>query len=562
MITGDKTHYTFLATSKDDMLQWVESISSSKTLDPSPLLLHATGGAVIHTGFMTCQEFACDSGEGVNPLVQRKISDANFSGSFAAIDYGKHWTVLRSSGLIQCLVKGKPETLFNLADCMKVKVNNPREMKEGVDYCIEVENAGSKFVMRADLPTDHCDWVLAIEQILKKLDHTKLLQGHRKRESGYVALKRLLLTGGGQQQQNGGRRASQLYCFPRIFDDMEDIYDPPKLINPPPPKEHSGPCSELLQKLKTATKETEHSPLNVIQEPNGTAEDNIMPLPPRDYLPPPLPPRNEVPPPLPPKGSSAIVIRRPTSTVSSSSHSDADDDYIMMQSTSLSSVPPSPLGTPVSRSRSVSQSPSQPITIPNRRASKRSILLRADSESSSFAGSPPPIGNSLRNLQEGAELVLVDVTRKHSISGLHRQSSNHSLGSSYGNMIRQISVSSINSETPPLPPPRNGEKRSSGYASPIMYPSPTVPGSRLPQSSTMGRISSHAALPIPLENSSRSDGMTVNELQQYRKIMNGRVSGHPVSKAGSVQRQLVSSYKSEGYESNHSSSEDLQVRHY
>ena len=106
-------------------------------------------------------------------------------------------------------------------------------MREGVDYCIEVESAESRFVLRSDLPTGHCDWVLAFEQILKKIDHAQVLQGHRKRESGYVALKRVLMTGQQQQQQQqvgGNRRASQMYCFPRIFDDMEDIYEPP----PPP----------------------------------------------------------------------------------------------------------------------------------------------------------------------------------------------------------------------------------------------------------------------------------------------------------------------------------------
>lgn len=530
------------------MLRWVESISSSKTLDPSPLLLHATGGAVIHTGFMTCQEFACEGVNPTKPVLQRKISDVDFSGTFAAIDYGKHWTVLRSSGLVQCLVKGTPETLFNLAECHCVRVNNPREMREGVDYGIEVENTDSKFVLRADLPTEHCDWVLAIEQIMKKLDHAQLLQGHRKRESGYVALKRLLLTG--QQQPAGTNgRASQLYCFPRIFDDLEDIYNSPKVIHTPPPKEHPGPRSELLQKQKSP-KETSPTP-RVNRELPTTPEDNVMPLPPRDYLPPPLPPRREVPPPLPPKAGS--LTRRPISTVSSGSCSDADDDYIMMQS-NRSSTGPSPMGTPlpsVPRSRSISQSPSQPITIPNRRSSnaKKSILLRTDSESSSVASSPPQTGSSIHN-----------DARKHSVSNSsssNRQNSIQSLNSnSYTNMLSQVSVSSINSETPHLPP-RAGEKQSSGYASPVFYPSPS-PG-RFPQSNTMGGISSHAASHACSGDSSRSDGMTVTELQQYHRTTNGRVpAAHPISKAGSVPRQVVtSSYVSEGYESDHSSNEDL-----
>lgn len=536
---SDGPQYCFLATSKDDMLQWVESVCSSKTLDPSPLLLYLSGGAVIHTGFTSCQEFACNASEAVSPSrLQRKISDANFSGTFAAIDYGKHWTVLRSSGLVQCLVKGLPETLFNLATCQRVKVNNPREMREGVDYCIEVENAESKFVLRADLPTEHCDWVLAIERVMKKLDHAQFLEGHRKRESGYVALKRLLLMD--QPPQPGNGRASQLYCFPRMFDDMEDLYEqPPKPSHPPPPKEHPGPRSELLHRLRPTKEEPSLPP---------PAEANPMPLPPKDYHPPPLPPRKEVPPPLPPKLGAG---RRPCSTLSSGSFSDPDDDYIMMQS-SRSSTGPSPLTTPIPSSQrrcnSVSQSPSQPIMIPNRRHSKKSVLLRADSESST---SPTHTG--------GSSLYKRSVS--NSSSSFQRQNSNQNSNqslnsSSYNNaamMMRQVSVSSVTSETPPLPP-RNGEKRSSGYASPIFYPSPSPGclGGKMTQSSTMGGIAAHS-MPYSTahaEVTSKSDGMTVHELQQYHRTSNGR---HPISKAGSMS---VSSFVSEGYESDHSASEE------
>ncbi len=597
--TSEGVSYSFLATSKDSMLQWVESITSAKTLDPSPLLLHAaTGGAVIHAGFVTFQEFAYDdaSGEGGGtPLRLRKISNTNLSGTFAAVDYGKHWMVLRGSGLIQCIAKGMPETLVDLGACRRVKVNNPREMKEGVEYCIELEGPESRIVLRADLPSDHCDWVLAIEQILQKLDHSKLLQGHRKRESGYVALKRLLLTGGGangQQQQHQNGRASQLYCFPRIYDDMDEIYNPPpKPSNPLPPKEREGHRSELLAKTKGPRPELpfvegEVPAAFVEGEVPAAEEDNVMPLPPKDYLPPPLPPRKEAPPPLPPKGrsssSSAVTpthhCTRPNSTLSSSgggSTSDIDDndDYIMMQST-RSSAAPSPLATPMSaRSRTISQSSTtQPITIPNRRPSKRSILLRADSESSSFANSPPGhMNGSFKNFvpaegSRGGDSIHGhgsggEIFRKGSVSSLQRlNSSSNSINSSFGNlMIRQVSASSINSADtpPPLPPLRNGEKRSSGYSSPIFYPSPS-PG-RLPQSSTMGGISSHA-LSSPL-GSSRSDGMTVTELQRYHCSGGNQMTGgrrhHPISKAGSVPRQLANSYVSEGYESNHSSEEEL-----
>lgn len=544
--------YSFHATSKDDMLQWVESICSSKTLDPSPLLLYVTGGVVIHAGYMSCQEFASDASDGIDPLkpLRHKISDVDFSGAFSAIDYGKHWTVLRSSGLVQCLVKGRPETLVNLAECQRVKVNNPQEMRAGVDYCIEVENSESKFVLRADLPTEHCDWVLAIEQILKKLDHAQLLHGHRKRESGYVVLKRLLLTG--QQPGGGGggrdKRASQLYCFPKIFDDMEDIYEAPKVTHLPPPKEHPGPRSKLLQELPIPEPTQDPSlPGNkdALPSKNNDTEGNVVPLPPKDYLPPPLPPRSDVPPPIPPKAAGRSV-----STVSFDSCSDVDDDYIMMQS---SSTGPSPISTPLpSTPRSqcgMSQSPSQPVTIPNRRLSKKSMLLRTDSESSSYASSPPPIGGS--SYSDG---------RKHSISNSYSlRNSNHSLNSYNSNMLRQVSVSSITSETPPLPP-RNGEKHSNhSNQSPPFPPSPAAPSSvgRLSQSHTMGRLSSHTGpAHTHVGDSSKSDGMTVTELKRYQQYQHGSTTNgrHPISKASSVPRRHISS---EGYESDHSSTEEL-----
>ena len=559
--SNDGTQYLFLTTSKDDLFRWVESITSSKTLDPSPLLLHVTGGAVLHTGFMTCQEFARETKQGARPTVKRKLSDVDLFGTSAAVDYGKHWTVLRSKGLVQCMVKGRPETLLDLAQCQRVRVENPREMREGSKYGIEVECAESRFVLRAEVPTDHCDWVLAVEQVLRKLDRSKLLQGHRKRESGYVALKRLLLTSAGQQEEGAGSggHVSQLYCFPRISDDMEDIYDPPVAPPPPTPREHVGPRSELLQKPK------EELPLPPAQD--TPPEDNVMPLPPKDYLPPPLPPRNDDPPPLPPKARpTPAVVQRPTSTVSSGNCSDADEDYVMMQSYSAySSVPPSPQSahlsptTPRGRTISSSSASTQPISIPNRRASKRSVLLRNDSESSSPS-------HSLRQLHEVGSAATTDLPRKESSSSsfLLRQNSNQSLGSlSYTSVMRQASLSSMGTENPPLPPGRSGEKRSSGYTSPVFYPSPCVgggSGGRLTQSSTMGGISSHAGhAPTSRgeEDGSRSDGMTVTELRYGN--MNGKVPTSSSHKPGRGHTPSISSsYASEGYGSNHSSTEDLE----
>lgn len=73
----------------------------------------------------------------------------------------------------------------------------------------------------------------------------------------------------------------------------------------------------------------------------------------------------------------------------------------------------------------------------------------------------------------------------------------------------------------------------------------------------MGGLSSHAVSRSHYDDTSRSDGMTVTELQQYSRNSNGRVPAHPIGK-GCAPRQLVSSYVSEGYESDHdSSAEDL-----
>ena len=334
---------------------------------------------------MECQEFAKESTSGgvnpLDPMVQRKLGlTADFNGTYAAVDYGKHWVVLHSSGLLQCLVDGRPETLLDLSDASKVRVNNPREMKEGVDYCIEVEVHSSRFILRADLPTEHSDWVLAIEGILDEQDKKKLLLGHRKRESGYVALKRLLLS----QSQAGRGGSTQTYCLPRVFDDMEDIYEPkvPKL----PARPEGSKRSELL---------------------SPEADRNVIPLPPKDYLPPPLPPRSDatttsssLAPALPPRNKTLPLntprSSRPTSVASNAS-SNPDDEYVLMQ--------PSPSPSAGSANRSIamatsrtssSSSRTQPITIPHRQGSKRSILLRADSEGSSYTNSPSALENSLR----------------------------------------------------------------------------------------------------------------------------------------------------------------------
>ena len=539
------------------MLQWIEAINSSKTFDPSPMLLHTTEGAVVHAGYMECQEFAIEpDAMGISPLrpmMNKKLgTSADLTGTFAAVDYGKHWTVLRSSGLVQCLVEGKPETIFNFSECRKVKVHNPKEMKEGSDYCFEVEASESRFVLKAELPTDHFDWVIAIEEILKQLRKERLLQGHRKRESSYIALKRLLLSEG----QRGS--SSQLYCLPRAFDDMEDIYDPPKVVNPPPPKkDHKR--SQLLRPSCDAAGE-------------GSVEnkENAIPLPPKDYLPPPLPPRNDAPPPLPPKGRATVIQSssmtspmhvRPSSIASTASgQSDPDNDYVMMQSSqqalsSGSQTPTTPYGSLGNSSLS-----SQPITIPNRRtsASKRSALLRQDSESSSVANSPSNIGNSLRDLHEGLPLQSPIHSHGYSASSsthsLNRQNSVTSLGSSCGKHQGLTSPMSV-----------RDRDFSSGYNSPLLGMS-SSPGLRRSQSHCHRINGTAKRLPMTINcppsmsagqasEPSKSDGMIVSEVQNHFYQQRGQVSSN--GKHHPVGLPHTWSMESDGYGSSSSSTEDL-----
>ena len=506
----------------------------------------------------------------------------NRSGTFAAVDYGRHWTVLRSSGLVQCLVDGKPETIFNFADCQKVKVHNPKEMREGSDYCFEIDTTNSRFALKAELPTDHFDWVIAIEQILKQQKREKLLQGHRKRESSYIALKRLLLSEG---QNGGGVGSSQLYCLPRAFDDMEDIYDPPKkAAEPPPPptgvgkREHKR--SELLRPSCNGVGTAGEEKDNVIGKIEEEDKENVIPLPPKDYLPPPLPPRNDAPPPLPPKGRTLSLSRksppghipldiRPGSIVSTGSgQSDPDNDYVMMQSSqqalsSGSQTPTTPCGS-LGCSSSIA---SQPITIPNRRtsASKRSVLLRGDSESSSITNSPPQsYGNSLR---EGPSPLHSShgFSVSSSTHSLHRQNSITSLGSSYG---RQGLTSPLHTRERDL---------SSGYNSPLLDMSPSPGGLKRSQSHCyringmakrllMTGSGSHSTAGRPESSGpSKSDGMIVSEVQSQFPYNHHHHRHQPLrsqTSNGTTGRHMIGilhtwSMESDGYGSSNSSTEDL-----
>ncbi len=485
---------------------------------------------MVQTGFLDCQEFAYEAG-GVNPLqpmVQRRLgTQADYAGTYTAVDYGKHWTVLKSSGLVQCLVEGRPETLFCILECQRIKVNNPKEMKEGVEYGIEVEAPESRFVLHADLPTDHFDWVLSMERILGEHGLESRIRGHHNRQSGYVTLKRLLVL----QAEGGGKK---LYSLPRSLNDMEDVYEVPQ---PPPTLQKNSPNSEGRKRS------------NLLNQPppSQAGKPNSVPLPPKDYLPPPVPPRGSPPPPpLPPKGNKHLPLTPQTSTQSSSSDfAENDDEYVFMQPTNpphgrrSSPTTPTTPGYLVPRSAS---SPSQPVTIPqHRRSSKRSILLRGDSESSSLTGSPPPqTGTSLSELQEGEEWVFAGgrSSRNPSIGSSHslaRNPSSHSL-SSY-----QVSSTSFT-----LPTTHRNCDRSSGYSSPLLGMSPSP---ALHRSYSTHLPPGHKGVEpgqLSQEDISVSDGMMVSEAQHHLR-------SHPISKAGSVSP----SFGSNGYASSTSSYEDI-----
>ncbi len=402
-LTGISETYVFSTNDKSDTLRWIEAIDSSLSLDPSPALLQVSGGAVLHTGFLYSHKFhnSSNSFNPLQPMIKIKLGTMTTSRNDSfPINYGKLWTVLKQSGDIQCMVDGKPELLLSIKDCSAIKVQNPPTMKEGSDYCIKVFVKDSVFVLRAELPTDHYDWMLAIERVLQENGRSKVFVGDKSRETGYVTLKRLM------SLKNGGIRGSQLISPMIEMEALQDLYDNTILVN-----DRASPdgCEE-----KTTT---EGPPV----PPRGSSAP-----------PPPLPPKD--PPPLPPKrGNSLQRVRTPSiaSTVSNNSNISMEfDEYISMQPppssapTSLKLTSPihsSPhanmcsIPSPITegddympmkgvvidhtlRKDSIGQS-SQPmlIPIPVRRTSsaKRSILLRStsdsDSSSANYAEVTPPL---------------------------------------------------------------------------------------------------------------------------------------------------------------------------
>lgn len=361
----DGCSYLFTCSDKTELLHWIQAMGSATTLDASPLLLQASGGVVLQASFLDCQEFAHKSNgsDQLNPLFHRNLAGMSaLAGLFAAVDYGRQWVVLRSCGLLQCVEAGRPETLLTLADCCKVKVQNPQELREGSEYSIELETLESHLVLRAETALEHGDWVLAMEKVLQLLGLEEKISGHRNRESSYVTLKRLLL----------GEAGPSTYSLPRCLDDTEDLYEAPTVPSglkndlfvehdstPPENTVPLPPCDSTPTDNTVPLPPCDStSPDNMVPLPprDSTPPDNTVPLPPRDYLPPPLPPRDDHPPPLPPKG----LLSQPCSPgVDSNVMSDSmemDDDYILMQ--------PSPGPSP-SHPPHLTPTMSHPISIPS-----------------------------------------------------------------------------------------------------------------------------------------------------------------------------------------------------
>ena len=521
------------------MLHWIEALETASHLEPSTMLLHSGDGVVVQTGYLDCQEFALESNNSSPlrsppPLHRRLRSTPEFSGTFTAVDYGCHWTVLKSSGLVQCLVKGRPETLFSLLDAVKVKVHNPRKGQEGASYSISLFDQTSQVVLQAECPSDHFDWVLAIERVLQDKGLQDKLCGDRGNQSGYVTLKRLMMMQeGGELGQRGS--AMQLYAMPRLLNTLDDVYDLPQ------GDENSDP-----QAPPTSTAATRQDHIYENQK------DSTPPLSPHAYVnfipPPPLPPRGPGAPPLPPKGM--LSAGSPPEGENLDPHEDGDEEYVLMNPQSLPTTPssathftsPPPLSlpaTPISAHHHPGGFPSQPITIPGPR----------------LPGKPPK--QLLRSLSELSPSSPHTPSPDHSLSP-SLSSSHHSVGQSLPR--RTSSTSSAHSSHPHTP--------SSAHSSHPHTPSSTY---RHTSSSSLHRkhLISGSNTNGGASSGYNSPGSSpaVSRLQSNRfpkpgdpgdDVMVGGAknagdSRHFISGVTSTLRQL----SSDGYSSSHSSTDEI-----
>ena len=511
--TAQGGQFVFSASDKQDMLLWMEALETARHLEPSPMLLHSGDGVVVQTGYLDCQEFALESGDSTPlpsppPLNRRLGSTPDFSGTYSAVDYGRHWTVLKSSGLVQCLVYGRPETLFSLLDAVKVKVHNPQEGREGGNYFISLFDKTSQVVLQAECPSDHFDWVLAIERVLQDKGLQDKLCGDRGNQSGYVTLKRLMMMQeGGKLGQRGS--VMQLYAMPRLLNTLDDVYD---LL---PEDENSDPQAPPTTK-QDHTYENHRGP--------------TPPVSPHSYVnfvpPPPIPPRGPGAPPLPPKGLSSSASLPPEGEIlSPPDDGDESEEYVVMNPQSLPTTPSSaphfvsspPLSlptTPFSAHHHPGGFPSQPITIPRPSLPGKppKLLLRSQSElSPSSPHTPSPDHSPVQSLPRRTSSSSASSSHPHTP---HR----HTSTSSSSSLHRKHLISS------------NGAG-SSGYSSPGSSPA-------------VSKFQTNR-FPKPVDQ--------VDDVMVGGAVRNAGDSGHSIGRVTSTSRQL----SSDGYCSSHSSTDEI-----
>lgn len=533
--------YMFSTTDKIDALRWIEAIESSVKLEPSPSLLQASGGAVVYTGFITCQRLPLDSH--TNPLFHTK--DVNEGVDPLPVTL---WSVLKSSGLIQCMIDGKPLDLVNVTEVAKVTVQNPPNTGEKAEYCIRFTTPNLLLVIQADTPTDHYEWVLAIEIILRKKNLGFILVNNKSRHSGYVALKRLM------SLHIDGVRGSELVSPSVELEVLQDLYSDADHLS-----ERASPDG--------------------CEERNTCTSTEGPPIPPRGSSAPPLPPRD--PPPLPPKRGNSLQRVRTVSMASTLSISSAGsmefDEYVVMQpppppsslkftspthslsfyNTSQVCSIPSPItegedympmkpvshfNDSISSQRSIS---SQPISIPGslgRRGSttKRCVLLRSASEidgcysnnNNEVTPPLPPRGSSPRHMRTNSS---------GSTNSLSRHSSSSLSSASFGGRVlhERINGSSYTSVL------TDRGCVSNGRVSPLIPRSNSTAISHMPHpQAKLGEVSA-------------SDGLVIREVKEH--IALNSTLGRTYNQMGSVSSVLSSDNGLDisGFSSSDSSTEDI-----
>ena len=477
---------------------------------------------MFHAGFLSCLRFAPDSDNlsPLQPMLNLKLGQPVPTASASPINYGRSWSVLKSSGLVQSVIEGRPVTLLNLSECHSVRITNPRSMREGAEFSIRFFTEEGVFVLRADMPTDHWEWVTGVERVLRDMKREHIISGNKCRESAYIALKRLILL------HKSGVSGSQLGQCCVDNDIIHSLY-----IEPDSRDQPDG-CEE--EKLLEAV-----PPL-----PPRTREHSVPPLPPRDP-----------PPSLPPKRSNSLqrgirFTRAPSiSSMSSNGSLNLDlDEYILMQSPRHTTIgsssysipspisegedylamkpfPPasSPTPTPTLPPPPPPLSPFPRHRTPTNHPPVQRVLLGCPSPPSSIMGSPRPAKRSalLRTTSESSNIT--DSLRDYSGPD----------------------------QSPPIPPHRNSSplppRRSStlsrtanlhrdkityGYPLSSSSPSPLIHRSNsalIPPDQSSGYQSSS-------EETSSSDGLTVNETKH-----SGGKLYNPAGSSSSVSSELFDS---------------------